>query len=335
MADPKVLLDVWYDSRTNEEPVPSYHMYVVSSGDLRISAYAFRSSDGGACFMLTLPEEPHVEEDFQAVRVSLGDRRSIPGWEHWTLTFTLVDDSLLTAFTEVCSALVRRLAECSSWQQADYQISHVFDQFRRLVRLQGGGEKLIRGTIAELAAMPVIARNTNLSVDSVIDGWTGPFGAAQDYRLGVPGKAYEVKALLPHAHTVSISSQYQLDPTGLESISLVTVDLKPAARKIKDAIGLNELRGLLIGQASDPTRADQKIQAGLDQLGLSFLSDRQRQFRYAIGAVTFYSVEGDFPRVTAKQVAAGVENLSYKLDLGDLRIVKHKTGSANGFVRMR
>lgn len=342
-SDPAVLLSAW-NSWNNDDAGVVYHDHVISTDQLRISCFAGISQEEGRYwFMLTLPARPHVEMNFRVVDVRLGNRRDLPGWEKWTLTFTLLDSSLLMAFAEVCAALVRRLSGCVSWRQANFQISHVFVQFHRLVSLVQGSEQLIRGTIAELAAMPAIAEYAGLTLDEVIASWTGPFGAAQDFRVVSLDRGFEVKSLPPSAHSVTVSSQYQLDSEGLSSIDLITVRLveqrsaKGNRQGSRAAVSpqswdVSSLVSWLLKRTSNPGQAEEHINSGLDELGLSFFSDGHHHSRYVIGDVTIYRVCDDFPRITSHQVARGVEDLSYKLDLGIPQVSSHKVKQYKGLV---
>lgn len=345
-SNPSEVFSAW-NSWNDDEARVVYHDHVISTDQLKISCFAGRSpGEGQYWFMLTLPARPHIEIDFRVVSVRLGDRRNFPGWEKWTLTFTLLDSSLLVAFAEVCAALVRRLSGCVSWKQADFQISHVFVQFHRLVSLAQGSEQLVRGAIAELAAMPAIAEYAGLSLDEVIASWTGPFGAAQDFRVVSLNRGFEVKSLLPYAHSVTVSSQYQLDDESLSSIDLITVELikqnsvrenqqKSQETASSQSWDLESLVSWLVKKANNPDQAAEHIHSGLDELGLPFFSDGRHHSRYIIGDITVYQIRDDFPRITSNQVAQGVEDLSYKLDLDIPQVSSHKVKQYKGLVNLK
>jgi hypothetical protein len=330
-SNPDVLLDIW--NQTGSAADVTYHHYIATSEQLYIACFAYRSESLDCQLTLLLSGRPHIQDDFRAIKVVLGDRRRYSDREQWSLTFVLEDRGLRIAFAEICAALVRRLSRCSTWEQADAQISSVFVQFRRIVRLVSGSEALLRGTFAELAAMPVIADRMGVSLETAVLAWSGPYGAAQDYRFEEQKRAFEVKALLPSAHTVTISSPYQLDDAQFPSIELTTVRLTEVRAGAKGAMRLEDLVTWLVSQAhGDAGLTENRLNDGLENLGLQFLIDTLRERRYSVGDITVYAVKDDFPRVIADQVAPGVENLSYKLDLSTPQIQRYKVKRYEGLV---
>ncbi|MEU0939936.1 PD-(D/E)XK motif protein [Embleya sp. NPDC005971] len=139
--------------------------------------------------------------------------------------------------------------------------------------------------------------------------WTGPSGAAQDFRAD--DWALEVKSVSVNTLRCTINGADQLDRFGLRELALVYQVLS------RDDVGVT------LGALVEEVRAHPLL--GADRLLLDNLllqagwmdahSERYKRDRYRLSRRYCYRVGDDFPVLAPTDLPHGVLNVSYSIDL--------------------
>ena len=274
------------------------------------------TADKRPYIMVLTDERPEPLTGLEAIDVQVGSRTS-PIGEDWSLTFILRDWGLLHAFAEICLLFAERIRSASSKKGALREIYSTVDQWRRLLRTIGRTDRLsvLRGACGELLAALEIARLTARPVDTVLQWWTGPYGAPQDYSCDADHRYWEVKTIHASTRRIPISSPEQLDISD-RRITVVTVTLDtPADGKTEGLVSLSRIAERLRRAAGDPYLAGRCIDDGLDMLGLDPYSDPAMHTMFALGPVAVYDVRDGFPRIVPAMLPDGVSDLTYAVEL--------------------
>lgn len=186
--------------------------------------------------------------------------------------------------------------------------------------LRGGGDQRLtpeqqKGLIGELV---VIERYLlrNLAAMDAVAAWRGPLGAPKDFEIG--GVCIEVKArrgaATPH---VAISSESQLDECDLQALYLYVADLDRAPSDSTDGVSLTHVATRVrdVIECLDQG-ALEAFEGLLAAAGFQWVDDYSDAL-WVEGTSRLYRVDGDFPRITAGQVASGVGNVKYSISLVD------------------
>lgn len=205
----------------------------------------------------------------------------------------------------------------------------------RLVRWQrllskGGGRRLdereVRGLIGEL----LFLRDRLLPAAGVaaVDCWQGPLGQPQDFVYS--GRLIEVKTYAAGSNpAIRISSAEQLStgdvPLFLHLVCLVRQD---------SALNLPELVDELRFMFGESTPQIDAFDDRLLSMGYVDLPE-YRAMSYAATSTSDYQVHEGFPRLTVEQIPAGVTDVSYSIQLVELRpfavAADAVTGTLEGF----
>ena len=164
------------------------------------------------------------------------------------------------------------------------------------------------GLYGELTFMRELIES-GLDPSSVLASWKGPVKDDKDYLIGQ--NAVEIKSSSKTDGLVRISNIRQLDPQGFDNLFLYCYSF------VRSAQGTNTLPALvqelrdIFSCISNPEDFEEKlIIAGyLEKDAEQYLSS------YTMTNEDCYSVEGDFPRITAENVMKNVLNAEYIIDL--------------------
>lgn len=265
------------------------------------------SVEGHPYLSIVSHEIPPNMGRLDSVYVRIGKIDSSPLGMNWSVTLTLLDPTLQHAYAEICSSLIRRIAQCNDEKSALKQVRLMIDQWQRLLRMARGDEKLkkLRGVFGELTAMRQIAALSGMSLDTIAQHWTGPYGAPQDYIFD--DIAWEIKTVHPGSRTVEISSAEQLCPDC--TLYLVIIELAGQT----EGMNLPELVNALQEDAHDSITMSTAIRDGLEALGIPLIDEFVINTRFSTRNMAVYSVEDDFPRIDAKLIPQGVRELKYRI----------------------
>jgi hypothetical protein len=207
--------------------------------------YIGGNDSGRATFTVALDKRPAQVPQFVGVEIESRLRED----GSWLLLVQLQIAGAFAEFVAMCDELVRRSAPATSESDGLRLLLEGLDQWRTLfkpVKDRLLSEPEMRGLAAELVCMLRIARPTRTWPD-IIQGWKGPFGAAQDFQLA-DGLSIEAKSVHASSSSVKISSLEQLQvfegrlllATVLVELDLATtpgtVSLPVLCRSIEDEL---------------------------------------------------------------------------------------------------
>jgi len=233
------------------------------------------------------------------------------------LIVKLVDPSNREIFHRLCTDIIDATRLAKDEHQAVALAVRRTWRWHYLLR-SGRDHKLSleeqKGLIGELLVLRDFVMKAFPAFDAV-RAWMGPEGSPKDFeiaRLAIEAKARRGTAS-PH---VAISSEDQLDISGVDELFLHVVDLSVAPEG--GGFTLPELADevlQLIGH-SDVLAGD-LFEDKLEAAGLrerdSYASDC-----WIVGSARVFRVTDDFPRIEAGDVPSGVRSVTYSIDLSHL-----------------
>jgi len=225
-------------------------------------------------------------------------------------------------FTELFDVLIRDISSFLAEEQNDDIMARKF--FERLARWKvffdrcspnGLGENAQQGLYGEL----MILRDyilPNIDKKAAISAWTGPLNEIQDFQFS--SCAIEVKTTSSKQHQkLSVNSERQLDESTAPLLFVVHLSFNVS---LTDGETLPDIVGTMRKSLEDNTNAlillnDRLLESGyLDQH-----SDNYSQRTYAIRELNVFKVEGDFPRITEKDIRNGVGDVHYTVSVAECR----------------
>lgn len=256
------------------------------------------------------------------------------------------DQSLpIPSQTSVINTSVRKIGD-----ESNYQIgSRFFPLLREVYYFLGGvvhraeksGEALPDVIAGELAAWEALLRMPS-SMDRnqvigllgelwvlwrlmqnlgahAIDCWTGPASEQHDFRLAADD--LEIKTTISHSRDHAISGLDQLVTTEQRSLSVVSIQLKPAGGG--PGISLRDAIGRISHHLSGDPVSLKKFNDRLMAIGYRHDDDSRYSDRYCLRSdPTLVPVNSGFPRITA-------ESLSVVLTSSSLRRIRKVIYTAN------
>ena len=284
--------------------------------DLPWDFFWARGADGGV--LLTLH---HATESAPATRlprlrdieVTLG-----PPNESNTqiLVFKLLDQSQQNIFQTLCRDIVSVAAKADS--EAEAVSVSLMRTWRWHHLLRSGRGTLLspeeqKGLLGELF---VLERFLLSSIDSfsAVTAWRGPLGSPKDF--GVARVAIESKARRGGATPfISITSESQLDESGVDLLFLHVVELDEAPEDASHAVTVHEvaerIRTYLF--PLNPS-ACAEYESRLSAAGYRE-EDDYSDYHWLEGESRIYLVTDDFPRIASGEIRSGVSNVRYSVSL--------------------
>ena len=291
---------------------------------------------GGWRLRLARPEAGHPL--FLAVELTTGRRAlllrapqaAIPARREWPAcrgleVFTLLADEaahlgvvmkeprFADVFTALAEDLARRVADEATPSAQVRALLGGLARWQKFLAAGSGGlnEEAQRGLWGELhflrdALLPAFGE------DAAVLAWQGHCAAHQDFLL--PTGAVEVKTTTGKApHVVRIASERQLDASGLPALYL-----RHLALAVRDGAGetlpamVASLRARLI---ASPQTAEH-FEDGLLAAGYRDADAWRYESRgYTVRETNDFAVSGRFPRLTERDLPAGIGDVRYALSL--------------------
>jgi hypothetical protein len=273
-----------------------------------------RDIDGHVLLGLEHPGDPIAARRLPHPRgLDLSDGAVAPGRS--LLCIRLVAAEQRDIFRALCEDIVEAAAAAGGEQEAlAIALSRTW-RWHHLLR--GGSSGLLspeeqKGLIGELSFL----RDHVLGVVPARDavrGWRGPLGAPKDFEIG--SVCVEVKARRgASAPYISISSEDQLDDTGLSALFLLVVDLHSSvegesgqtltvhASQARDAVESADLAAVA------------EFEGLLAAAGFRW-SDDYSDTRWTVDESQLYRVDDGFPRIVRAGLEDGVARVRYQAQL--------------------
>ncbi|WP_287258898.1 PD-(D/E)XK motif protein [Mesorhizobium sp.] len=231
--------------------------------------------------------------------------------ERTAIIFALKQPEAAEIFHQLCLDIVGAARSCSSEKAALSAAIRRAWAWHSLLRTGGVGrlsEAEQQGLFGELL---VLRRLISVhSASTALSFWRGPLDEPKDFVLGTA--AIEVKTRQGGRPVVEITSEYQLDPTGFQNLLLAVVPVTPTAADTAGALSLDgmvaEVQGMLAGDGA----ALEQLEALLLAAGWSADAGYVEPLWLA-GAPDWFGVTGEFPRIAATGLPAGVTGVRYHL----------------------
>jgi len=156
----------------------------------------------------------------------------------------------------------------------------------------------------------------HIPADDAVHAWTGTARTVKDFQF--PGGAVEMKTASastdPH---LSINGARQLDDQGLNALFLAYLALEPVQGSGETlAAMVSEVRALVQGSLTAAQRLEDKLRvAGY----LDIHASRYEQPGYLQREALVFHVAEGFPRLTERDLPAGVGDLHYKISVAECR----------------
>jgi hypothetical protein len=244
------------------------------------------------------------------------------------LAFKLLDSSYRDIFERLCLDIVASSSRASVDEEA-IQIA-LGRTWRWHHLLRGGGTGRLspeeqKGLFGELLVLERVLI-PNLPLLAAVSAWQGPAGAPKDYAIG--RIAIEVKTHRGSATPfVSISSEHQLDSSGVDALFLAVIELDAAPAQSESGTSVCEaakrIRDYIHHAAPAGVATFEHL---VEAAGLGW-DDDYTDTRWLEGQIRFYRVQDGFPRISADQISPGVSHVRYSISL--LACQPHETDEAD------
>lgn len=232
------------------------------------------------------------------------------------LIFRLIDSAHRDIFYRLCLDIMEGASTASTEREAfDISIRRTW-RWHHLLR--GGQEGRLsyeeqKGLIGELIVLEKYLLPYLSARDSLLS-WQGPFGATKDFEIGrlcIEAKARKGSAT-PY---VSISSEHQLDTSGIDILFLFVVDLDRAVEEAEAGESLTQIAKRIrnLVEAADEDALDlfeERLQAAGFQWHHNYSPDL-----WIEGRKRLYKLTELFPSVRATDLRTGVSDVHYSIAL--------------------
>lgn len=234
------------------------------------------------------------------------------------LFLKLLDPTQRDVFHRLCSDIVSVTSNAKNEPEA---VSLFLTRTWRWHHLLRGGldQKLTKeeqkGLIGELLVIEKLLL-PNLSPCDAVAAWTGPLGAPKDFEIG--RLCIEAKARRGAATPfVAISSEHQLDTSGVDALYLHVVELDGAIGEVHDAFTVTIIAGRVRDQiAMHDVEAAYLFERLLMSSGFRW-EDDYKDSRWIEGTSSLFEVRDAFPCITSTAFPSGVSNVKYSIALKD------------------
>lgn len=234
------------------------------------------------------------------------------------LFFRLTDLSQRDIFHRLCDDIIERATEATSEKEAVAVALSRTWRWHHLLRGGRDGRLSIeeqKGLIGELFVLERFLF-PSFSIADAVSSWKGPLGAPKDFE--VCRTAIEAKARRGGAKPfVLISSEDQLDESGIEHLFLYVVDLDRAVEASACSFCLTDVVVRVGRTISEGDPLALEIFESLITAAGYKSEDDYSDFPWVEGAGRIYSVVKEFPRITGGTLLSGVTNVKYSISMAE------------------
>jgi hypothetical protein len=261
--------------------------------------------DGEYGVAVPLPEEVQISERFSSVRL-WSSSMYVDKKPYNLLLLTCNEERLRLEFSSICAQFVD---PGNNGESRRLLINSPIEWWRAWRDLLGNSikEKTPHGVLGELLTLIYLLENGGKP------DWTGPKNGVVDVICG--NSEYEVKSTtMRYDSIITISGQFQLQRESSNALSLIFCRFEETS----SGTTIDDVIHRLVASGYD--RAS--LEKAMNKLGLEAgCSDRKRI--YKLLEMRQYSIDEDFPRITAAsfvggKIPAAVVQITYRLDLTGL-----------------
>ncbi len=232
------------------------------------------------------------------------------------LVLRLLDDESREIFHRLCLDIVSAVGKAQSEREAIERFLGRTLRWHRLLR-SGRDDRLSdeeqRGLLGELKVLRNVLFPI-LGVRDAVGSWTGPLGTPKDFEIG--RVCIEVKARRgASVPSVSISSEHQLDTTGVDALFLCVLEITETSKDDRDAVTITDVvRQLRREVEVQDLRTTELFEERLSAVGFEWTDDYSDKW-WSVGREHVFDVKEDFPRITSSSCPVGVQDLRYAISL--------------------
>ena len=234
------------------------------------------------------------------------------------LLLKLLDTSQMDIFHTLCQDIMDATSDATTEAEA---VSITLMRTWRWHHLLRGGSDVIlspmaqRGLLGELLTLERFMM-PNLDPSTALTAWLGPLDAPKDFEIG--RVAVEVKARRGGGtSSVRISSEDQLDESGVDILFLYVIELNEVPEDADDAVTIQDV-------ADRIRRHLRMVDPGVLSIYESLLlaAGLRPEYDYSNhhwleGSGHIYLVADEFPRIVHHELRSGVSLVGYTISLGD------------------
>lgn len=251
------------------------------------------------------------------------------------LVLRLLETEQRELFFRLCQDIVAFAGQASNEKEAVARTLARTWRWHHLLR--GGGDNRLspeeqKGLIGELLVLRRILND--LSPHDAVQAWRGPLGAPKDFEIG--RLSIEAKARRgPAAPYVAVSSEHQLDPSGVDVLLLCVHELDEAPADNPTGESLSEIaRGLHALIADVDPGAGALFDSLLASAGFRW-DDDYSDTKWVHGRDLMYRVRSGFPSVTPACFPTGVRDVRYTVSLPECEPFRVPSDSLSPLLRQR
>jgi len=306
--------DIWHELNS-EDSTAGYAVRRIAEASPRDIFLAIRNPGQERrlllCFGAVDAPDGLSAVDLRGVILRVGTSPYRPDMYRTAVELTLSQRTYESIFDALVADLV---AMANSVDGEADAIRVVFGRLRAWQRLlertpvEGLGPERQRGLYGELWVLKNLIAPT-VGFSAAIESWSGPMGTDQDFQYA--GFAGEVKTTISHnPQRIRISSERQLDPTGIDRLALIHLSLD--ARQ-----GSGETLPDLVETVWDAALASGTLEEFQQRLFLadylSIHAERYGETGYTLRDHNILNVAGEFPRIIESDVSPGIGDVHYSI----------------------
>lgn len=250
---------------------------------------------------------------FRRIRVALGPLRGLPPGRAG-LVLELDDDDFEDLFGQLVDDIIRSALPAASAALSVAAVSNVLVRWQRFLENHTAplSDNEVRGLVGELVVLDRLAKVIGAS--RALSSWKSPRGSIRDFETG--DRSIEVKTCSPSAgNLIRINDPLQLeaDP-GLE----LFLACQPISRS--DSIG-STLQWFVETTAKN-FAGDVRLSEEYEEAvaGSGFLGRHAHLYpaKFSLGELLAFRVAGDFPRLSASDIAHELRNVEFSIPVAAL-----------------
>jgi ABC-type transporter Mla MlaB component len=306
----EVLAEAWHDLENEDSRVPgTYERRVFSQSGKTIYLTLTRPAETGAIQIIAPQRALRGWQELETRGFQL-KLEPIPKSTAVRIRIELLAAAFTHPFRQLCSDVIaQHLAhDTEDSAAATWQRITRWQRFFELTDDDGLSAERQIGLYGELFFIRRAIQNGS-DAARILDAWQGPDGANQDFAFGPI--AVEVKTSCNTRETqVSISNVRQLDDAGLASLFLChlgTERRKGAGETLPEIV--SHVREML--SEFEISFSDKLIASGYLEDNASLYTD----YGYVLRNLSFYRVALGFPRILSRDIATGVSEITYVIEL--------------------
>lgn len=272
-----------------------------------IGLYIGKSKEGNYAF--------EYRGQYEPVRLKESEVISVRQWAvegTYALRFNLCNNELIECFCIFCKDLLDSTVSINDDAIAYKTLCGRYNSWKKLFKPHVG--KLSDAEIMGLTGELLFLRDKMIpkyGVHKAIESWMGPEKYHKDFSIS--DFWYEVKAIGSGKHEVNISSLEQLDSSDNGYLAVYQLEkMSPAY----DGIKLSQLVASLMG-GIQTVEDKEAFMSKLSLYDYDMSSDYD-DCVYAISDFSIYLVDGEFPRLSRKDMPEAIGDVQYSINLSEI-----------------